>query len=263
MIATLEQILADTNDRLLDLRRIEADLRAAAEKAPAVAAWAGAFGGAALAVIAEVKRRSPSAGVIASELDPSHLAASYQRGGASAISVLTNEPFFGGKMEDLELVQKAVGIPVLRKDFILDPVQLYQAKAAGASAVLLIVRAVDAARLEDLFVLASELGLGTLVEVHGENELEVAMRMDPACIGVNSRNLETFRVDVGSMQNVLRLVPPDVVAVAESGMRLREDVELVATWGADAVLVGTALAGSREPADAVRNLTGVERRGRG
>jgi indole-3-glycerol phosphate synthase len=263
LIATLDQILANTIDSLPDLRRSEADLRAAADAAPATAAWGDAFAGEDVAVIGEVKRRSPSTGAIALELNPALLAASYQAGGASAISVLTNEPFFGGTIGDLEAVQRAVEIPVLRKDFIIDPVQLYEAKASGASAVLLIVRALDAVRLEELYVLAAELKLGALVEVHDEGELEVAMRMTPAVVGVNSRDLETFRVDVSAMQNVLRLMPQEVVAVAESGMRNRADVELVSSWGADAVLIGTALAQSVEPAETVRTLTGVKRHGRG
>jgi indole-3-glycerol phosphate synthase len=260
---TLEQILANTIDRLPDLRRLEADLRSAADAAPEAAAWDGAFGGEAVAVIAEVKRRSPSAGVIAPDLDPARLAASYQAGGAKGISVLTNERFFGGTMQDLEAVQRMVAIPVLRKDFILDPVQLYEAKAAGASAVLLIVRALNLVQLEELSALAAELGLGALVEVHDEKELEVAMRLSPACVGVNSRDLETFQINVSAMQDVLRSIPKEVVAVAESGMEQREDVELVASWGADAVLVGTALAGSAEPSEAVRTMTGVKRHDRG
>jgi len=263
LTAKLEQILANTIDRLPDLRRSEADLRAAADAAPMAAAWDGAFGGEAVAVIAEVKRRSPSAGAIAPNLDPARLAASYQAGGAKGISVLTNERFFGGTMQDLEAVQRMVAIPVLRKDFILDPVQLYEAKAAGASAVLLIVRVLDLLQLKELSALAAELGLGALVEVHDEKELDVAMRLSPACIGVNSRDLETFRVDVSATQGVLRSIPKEVVAVAESGMEQREDVELVASWGADAVLVGTALAGSAKPAEAVRTLTGVRRYERG
>jgi indole-3-glycerol phosphate synthase len=262
LTATLDLILAETIDRLPDLKRRESQIRAAAEAAPETPGWSGAFGGDSVAVIAEVKRRSPSAGAIAPELNPSDLAASYQAGGASAISVLTNEPFFGGTMGDLAVVKKAVAVPVLRKDFILDPVQLYEARASGASAVLLIVRALDDAQLEDLCHVASALRLGTLVEVHDEEELQRALRVNPACVGVNSRDLTTFRVDVAAMREVLQPIPPNVVAVAESGISSRADVELVASWGADAVLVGTALASSSQPATAVRSLTGVERHGR-
>lgn len=263
LTVTLEQILANTIDSLPDLRRLEADLRAAAKAAPVAPVWDDAFVGEEVAVIGEVKRRSPSAGAIAPELDPALLAASYQAGGASAVSVLTNEPFFGGTIGDLRAVRRTVDVPVLRKDFIIDPIQLYEAKASGASAVLLIVRALDAVKLQDLYLLAAELQLSALVEVHDQGELELAMRVTPACVGVNSRDLETFRIDVSAMEDVLRSVPQEVVAVAESGMRTREDVELVASWGADAVLVGTALAGSVEPAAAVRTLTGVKRHGRG
>jgi indole-3-glycerol phosphate synthase len=152
---------------------------------------------------------------------------------------------------------------VLRKDFIVDAVQIYETRAIGASAVLLIVRALGPGQLAELHELASDLGLGVLLEVHDERELDDALRVGPRCVGVNSRDLTTFRVDVDRMGEVLRSVPPGITAIAESGLESRADVEKAASWGADAVLVGTALARSQEPAKAVKQLTGVTRRGRG
>jgi indole-3-glycerol phosphate synthase len=262
LTTALDRILADTHDRLQELRRRELELRSLAESRPPPPEWSAAFGGPEVTVIAEVKRRSPSAGAIASDLDPAALARSYVAGGAGAISVLTNETFFGGSLADLEQVAQAVTEPVIRKDFIIDHVQLYEARAAGASAVLLIARALDPARLDDLSRLASELGLATLVEVHTRRELEDALRVQPKCVGVNSRDLATFRVAIDYIADILRAVPEGAVAVAESGIEHRSDVERVAGWGADAVLVGTALVRSHDPAAAVRKLIGVERSGR-
>jgi indole-3-glycerol phosphate synthase len=229
---------------------------------PAPPPWSGAFEGPDLAVIAEIKRRSPSAGDIAPELDPVLLATEYETGGAQAVSVLTNGPFFGGALADVESVRAAIKRPILRKDFIVDPVQLYETRAIGASATLLIVRALELPQLTDLHQLALELGLGTLIEVHDARDLEDALRVSPLCLGVNSRDLTTFQVDVNQTEAVVRSVPAGITAVAESGLESRADVEKVATWGADAVLIGTALASSPEPAKAVAQLTGVKRRGR-
>jgi len=229
---------------------------------PVPSPWSAAFAGPDVAVVAEVKRRSPSAGDIAPDLDPAFLASEYDAGGARAVSVLTNERFFGGSLADVESVRAAITRPILRKDFILDPVQLYETRAIGASATLLIVRALEPQQLADLHQLASELGLATLIEVHDVKELEEALRVSPDCLGVNSRDLTTFQVDVNQMAHVVRSVPAGITTVAESGMENRADVETVASWGADAVLIGTALASSREPAKAVEQLTGVKRRGR-
>jgi indole-3-glycerol phosphate synthase len=213
-------------------------------------------------VIGEVKRRSPSAGAIAPDLDPAALAAAYSAGGARAISVLTNDTFFGGSLADLESVRDVVDLPLIRKDFLVDPVQIYEARAVGASAVLLIVRALEREQLEDLYRLACELGLATLVEVHTEKELDEALRIDARFVGVNSRDLTTFQVDIERIAEVIRSIPQEITAVAESGIGSRADVKRVAQWGADAVLVGTTLARSARPAEAVKQLTGVARRGR-
>ncbi len=240
-----------------------AEFREAAEARPAAPSWTAALAGSHVSVIAELKRRSPSVGSIASNLDPGKHARAYELGGASAVSVLTNARYFGGCLGDLRRVAEVVTIPVLRKDFILDSVQVYESRAAGAAAILLIVRALDLAALHDLFTLAGELGLGVLLEVHNLEELAIALQVNATCIGVNSRDLATFRVDLTALAGVLDEVPGHVVAVAESGLKNRADVAKVASWGADAVLVGTALAGASDPSSAVRDLIGIARRGRG
>ncbi len=259
MTATLKQMLDDTRKRVRGLEPRASQLEAAARAAAPAPAWSAALAGSDVAVIAEVKRRSPSAGAIAPDLDPGCLAADYERGGARAVSVLTEEVHFGGSLGDLEEVRGAVALPVLCKAFIVAPIQLYEAKAAGASAVLLIVRALEDARLAELSQAALELGLGRLVEVHGAGELERALALQPESVGVNSRDLDTFTVDLATIEATLREVPSGVVAVAESGLGCREDIVRVADWGADAVLVGTALARAPDPGRAVSDLTGVER----
>ncbi|UCF40779.1 MAG: indole-3-glycerol phosphate synthase TrpC [Gemmatimonadota bacterium] len=263
MTTTLDSILNAARERVRTLKGERAALEAAARAAPRPPGWSGVFGGAQVAVIAEVKRRSPSAGAIAEGLEPADLARSYAAGGASAISVLTEGEHFGGSLADLEAVRRAVRMPVLRKDFVVDALQLYEARAAGASAVLLIVRALDQGRLVELAGAAGELGLGRLLEVHDASELERALAVEAESIGVNSRDLDDFSVDVARIEQVVRLVPPGVAVVAESGMSGRSDVEQVAAWGADAVLVGTALAGAADPEGAVRSLAGVARVTRG
>lgn len=258
----LTAILAATRRRVAGLQSRRAALERAAARAPRAPEWTAAFQGPDLAVIAEIKRRSPSAGVIAPDLDPAAWARAYQAGGARALSVLTDAPHFGGSLEDLTRVREVVELPVLRKDFLIDPVQLFEARAAGASAVLLIVRALGDAVLDELARLAADLGLARLVEVHTADELARAVRIRPECIGVNSRDLETFVVDVAATAPLLAAVPPDLIAVAESGIAARADVTRVAAWGADAILVGTALSGAFDPAEGVRQLTGVPRSGR-
>ncbi len=259
MTTTLENILNAARERVRGLERRRAALEVAAQVAPHPAPWSGVFGGAHVAVIAEVKRRSPSAGPIAEGLQPAALARSYAAGGAGAISVLTEEEHFGGSLADLEEVERAVQVPVLRKDFVVDELQLWEARAAGASAVLLIVRALEQSRLVELAGAAGELGLGRLVEVHDAAELERALVLEAESIGVNSRNLDDFSVDVARIEEIVRLIPPGVPVVAESGMSGRSDVERVAAWGADAVLMGAALAGAADPETAVRELVGVAR----
>lgn len=257
---TLEEILAVTRERVAALHASAADLRRRAEAAPLPRPFVRP--GKTVGVVAEVKRRSPSQGDIRPDLDPAGHASAYVRGGASAISVLTDEAHFGGSLDDLTKVAAAVPVPVLRKDFILDELQLLEARAAGASAVLLIVRALEHGRLAALSRAAAALGLATLVEIHTARELGPAVAARPAAIGVNARDLATFRVDLGAAERLLRDVPAAIPAVAESGIENRAEVERLAAAGADFVLVGTSVARQSDPEQAVRALCGVTRKGR-
>lgn len=259
---SLRQILDDTTASLPPLRTRLAELERAAALRPAPPSFAGALRGPSVALIAEVKRRSPSMGTINAEIDPADRAAAYARAGASAISVLTDGPHFGGSIDDLRAATARVHTPVIRKDFILDEAQIVEARGAGAAAVLLIVRALSPARLGELLACARAHGLDALVEVHEAGELDVALASGATVIGVNSRNLDTFAIDVPAAWRLLSRIPADRIAVAESGMAVRADVEAAAAAGADAVLVGTALSSLGEPDAAVRALTGVPRRGR-
>jgi indole-3-glycerol phosphate synthase len=261
MRATLDSILAVTRERVAELKPRAHDLeRRAAERRPR--SFAAALAGPLVGVIAEVKRRSPSAGAIATALDPVAHARAYAAGGAVAISVLTDGPHFGGSLEDLQAVSDAVSVPVLRKDFILDELQLVEARGAGASAVLLIVRALAPERLRALARSARDLALGTLVEAHTTEELDGALSVEPTAIGINSRDLNTFVVDLEGAEALLPRVPARVPAVAESGIETRADVERFARAGADLVLVGAAVARAENPSTAVRALCGVRRLGR-
>jgi indole-3-glycerol phosphate synthase len=214
-------------------------------------------------VIAEVKRRSPSAGVIRDSLDAVGHARAYAAGGAMAVSVLTEEPHFGGSLADLEAVAAAVSVPVLRKDFLLDELQLVEARGAGAAGVLLIARVLSAPRLRAMVREAVALALAPLVEIHTPQELDAACAAGATLIGINSRDLDDFTVDLHRAESLLRQVPAELVAVAESGISGRRDVERLAAAGADHVLVGTALSRLGEPEAAVRELSGVARCERG
>jgi len=258
----LDAILTATRDRVAGLRAQARELARRAAAAPAPPPFARALGGREVGIIAEVKRRSPSAGAIREDLDPVAHARAYTQGGAVAISVLTDELHFGGSLDDLARVASAVPVPVLRKDFILDELQLYEARVAGASAVLLIVRALSSEGLRALARAARDQSLGVLVEVHSADELELALRVDPTAVGVNSRDLATFTVDLGHAERLVALVPAGVPVIAESGIATRADVERMAAAGADLVLVGTSVAGTADPEAAVRGLVGVPRKGR-
>jgi indole-3-glycerol phosphate synthase len=259
---TLDTILAVTRARIAALRPRTRELERRAAAAPEPRSFSAVLRGTSIGVIAEVKRRSPSAGAINENLDPVALAGDYAEGGAVAISVLTDEAHFGGSLDDLEQVARQVPCPVLRKDFILDEIQLLEARAAGASAILLIVRAMAPARLNELTRAARDLGLGVLVEAHNAGEIDTAVAVGPTAVGVNSRDLATFKVDHGVAEHLIARVPYDIPAVAESGIESRADVERFAAAGADLVLVGTAVARATDPAAAVRGLSNVTRRGR-
>jgi indole-3-glycerol phosphate synthase len=258
----LDAILAATRARVDGLRPQASDLERRAALAPRPRAFGQVMAGHAVGVIAEVKRRSPSAGTIRADLDPVEHARAYVRGGAVALSVLTDELHFGGSLDDLARVARTMTVPVLRKDFILDELQLYEARIAGAAAVLLIVRALARERLHALAAAALAQGLGIVVEVHEDAELETALAATPTAVGVNSRDLATFAVDLKRAERLLARVPPDIPVIAESGIETRADVERLAAAGADLVLVGTAVARTADPAAAVASLTGVARKGR-
>jgi len=205
-------------------------------------------------VIAEIKRRSPSRGPIRPDLRADEVAMSYERGGACAVSVLTEPEFFGGSMQDLALARAAVALPLLRKDFILDPYQLMEARAGGASAVLLIAALLPGRELQRLLRESEALGLDALVEVHDETELNAALGCGAAVIGINNRDLRTLTVDLETTLRLAPLVPRDTVLVSESGYKRREQVAGLPALGVDAILVGESLA-SRD--DAERTLMGL------
>jgi len=257
----LAALVGEAERRIAAARASRRELEVRAARAPEPPAFGAALAaGRAVAVIAEIKRKSPSAGRLWREDDVSALARTLESAGAAALSVLTEPAHFAGTLDDLSRAAAAVRLPVLRKDFILDRVQLYEARAHGAAAVLLIVRILEAARLADLAAAARALGLATLVEVHGPAELEAAVAAQPTAIGVNARDLDTLAMDHGLVEGLIGKVPAGGIAVAESGLSRRTDVEAVAVRGADAVLVGGAIAGATDPAAALRALVGVARR---
>ena len=261
MPVTLEQILNSTRGGLdgLRARRGALELDAGARRPPP--SFRAALRGVTVAVVAEVKRRSPSAGVIREDLDPGERAALYASHGASAISVLTDGPYFGGSIDDLLAASQRSPVPVLRKDFILEEVQILEARAAGAAAVLLIVRALGN-RLPGLLRFAEGCGLDALVEVHTDEELRQALDAGATVLGVNSRDLDTFAIDMNAALGIVGRVPPECVVVAESGMAGQADVERAAAAGADAVLIGTALSAAASPARLLADLARVVRRAR-
>ncbi len=236
----------------------EALERAAASAGP-VASFAAVLRRPDVAVIAELKRRSPSKGLINDALRVPERAAEYVRSGVAALSVLTEPTRFGGSLDDLRSVRASVQVPVLRKDFIVDRLQILEARSAGASAVLLIARALPPLRLEELVREAHSIGLDVLLEVRDERELERAIGIERAVIGVNNRDLETLALDDSVSARLMPLVPVGRIVVYESGIRHRADVERAASFGADAVLVGSSLSAAVDGAAAAASLIGVRR----
>jgi indole-3-glycerol phosphate synthase len=224
--------------------------------------WAGepvrdpmpAFRSSALSVIAEVKRSSPSKGDLADIPDPAALAAAYEAGGAAAISVLTEQRRFRGSLADLDAVRAGVDVPVLRKDFTVDPYQVWEARAHGADLILLIVAALSDGDLAMLKREADDLGLTCLVEVHTADETRRALQLGATVLGVNNRNLKTLDVDPGMFERLVTLIPADVVRVCESGLLTPDDAARAAAAGADAVLVGEALVRDHAPTRAVADM---------
>ncbi len=214
--------------------------------------------GASLACIAEVKKASPSKGVIRSDFEPVRIARQYAAAGAAAISVLTDVQYFQGSLDYLVQIRAAVDIPVLRKDFIIDEYQIYEARAAGADAILLIVAAIpDAGRLRAYRELAEELGMAALVEVHSAPELALAVAGGAGIIGINNRDLRTFTVSLDVTVSLAPSAPPEAILVAESGVATRSDCDRLAAAGARAVLVGESLVRRDDPGLALRDLLGI------
>jgi indole-3-glycerol phosphate synthase len=256
---TLGGIVAEARERAAAMRAREAELSEAAARSSAPPSLSGALQRRTVGVIAEVKRRSPSKGWINAEMSAVAQAQAYARGGAAAISVLTEPDHFGGSIDDLVSVRGAVVVPVLKKDFHVDPIQLLEAKAIGASAALLIVRALSPKAFGEMMSVATELGLETLVEIRDEEELARALEVGATMIGINNRNLETLAIEPGTSERLLGLIPKSVIGIAESGVSMPADVERLARAGADAVLVGSSVSAAADPASAVRELSTVPR----
>ena len=212
-----------------------------------------------VSVIAEVKRASPSKGSINPELSVSDQVSAYEKGGAAAISIVTEPTRFSGSNDDLVAARAATHLPLLKKDFHVDPVQIMEAKSIGASAALVIVRAVPPTRLRELLDVGRAIDIEILVEIRDERELDLALAFGANLIGVNNRDLETLAIDPETAPRLLPLIPRDIVAIAESGMKTAADVKRVAKAGADSVLIGSQLSASANPEAAVRSLSGVER----
>lgn len=255
----LARILERKRDEIAALRPREAELRAIATDSPPARPWVRALRRPRhVALIAEIKRRAPSAGELDPDLRPEELARAYELAGAVALSVLTDSDF-DGTLADLTRARRAVGIPTLRKDFILDPVQIWESRAAAADAILLIVRALDAPRLSELLAVASDAGLGTLVEVHDDEELSRAIASGAPVLGINNRDLRTFATRLELTRRLASAVPGDRVLVAESGINSGEQVRDLGARGVDAVLVGRALVTHDEPGRLAAELAGQPR----
>ena len=259
-MGVLDDILAVKQAELALVQESEArdTLRRAALHAPPARDFAGGLrrGDGHLAVIAEIKRRSPSKGDLAPNLDPAVSAKTYESGGAAALSVLTDRAFFGGSVDDLQRAGGAVELPVLRKDFTIDETQVYETRAIGADAVLLIVAALpDDGLLAALRALADEIGLSVLVEAHDAAELDRALAAGATVVGVNARDLGSFDEDLGVSERLAGRIPANVRAVAESAIRTPDDAGRMADAGYDAVLVGEALVRSEDPAGLVRAMS--------
>ncbi len=205
-------------------------------------------------LIAEVKRSSPSGGVLCPDFNPVELAKSYAQGGAAAISVLTEANYFEGSIDYLAAIREEVRLPLLRKDFIFDPYQVYESSAYGADALLLIVAILSQEQLEKLLSLSHNLGLRCLVEVHNEDEVERALLSQAKIIGINNRDLNTFTIDINTTHRLLPLIPRQRIVVSESGISSRSDVEKLEGWGVNAVLVGEALVTASDVRNKVREL---------
>ena len=255
-MSVLDSIIEGVREDLAKRRRPLGELHEQMSQAPAPLDAHAVLKGDQIKVIAEVKRASPSKGALSAIGDPAALAEQYENAGASVISVLTEERRFKGSLADLTSVRDRVSIPILRKDFMVDEYQFFEARAHGADMVLLIVAALAKSQLRDFYDLATEMGMAALIEVHTGDELERAMEITPRIIGVNSRNLKTLEVNPVGFSELIPQIPNEVIRVAESGISQRSDVEFAQRHGADAILVGEALVISADPNLAMRTLLG-------
>jgi indole-3-glycerol phosphate synthase len=254
---TLGRLTTRARARAAALESRRNELFARGREAPAAPSLIAALRRSTVTIIAEVKRKSPSKGAINPGLSADAQARAYEAGGAAAISVLTEPDEFGGSNDDLIAVRAATSVPVLKKDFHVEDVQLFEARAIGASAALLIARALPPSELERLAAVAAEIGLEVIVEIRDEEELDRAVARPVTLIGVNNRDLETLIIDPTTTERVLPRIPADRVAIAESGMSVRADIERAARAGADAVLIGSSLSAAADPVGALRDLGGV------
>jgi len=255
-MSVLSSIIEGVREDLAARRLPMGQLQEALETAPAVRDCLPFLISSEMSVIAEVKRSSPSKGALAPISDPAGLAAQYEEAGAHVVSVLTEQRRFGGSLADLDAVRKAIELPILRKDFMVDEYQFYEARAHGADVVLLIVAGLSKNQLEDYFHLSTELGMRSLIEVHTNDELERALEISPEIIGVNSRNLKTLEVDARAFAELIPQIPSSIARVAESGISTREEVIFAQECGATAILVGEALVRSESPSVAINQLLG-------
>ena len=265
----LERIVAVKREELAQARRrcSDREMRAQAENVCAMSdfrhqprgfegALRAAIGQGRAAVIAEIKKASPSKGVLRADFDPPAIAASYERGGAACLSVLTDRQFFQGSPDYLVAARAACGLPVLRKDFMIDPYQVYEARVMGADCILLIAAALDDARMADLESCAHSLGMDVLVEVHDGEELDRALRLETPLVGINNRNLRTFEVSLQTTLGLLRRIPSERFVVTESGILCAADVATMRTAGVHAFLVGEAFMRADDPGEALRGMFG-------
>ncbi len=257
----LDRIVADNRAALEERKRRLplAGLKAMAEEQPPALDFAAALRGDGVSIIAEVKRASPSKGVIRQDFNPAEIARAYAEGGAAAISVLTEPRYFQGSLDYLRDIKSALSgrqIPLLRKDFITDPYQVFEARAYGADALLLIAAILRPEQLDALLRLSHELGMRCLVEVHDEAELSIALGCGAGIIGINNRDLKTFRADISTTERLRPLVPPGKITVSESGIKDRADIERLGKAGVDAVLVGEALMSAPDIAAKLKELRG-------
>ncbi|HKQ88074.1 MAG TPA: indole-3-glycerol phosphate synthase TrpC [Candidatus Acidoferrales bacterium] len=255
----LDRIVAARRESVAHRKRVLPDvaLKLAVQKQPPARDFAAALSRPGCNVIAELKKASPSLGLIREDYQPVPLARSLEAAGAAALSVLTEEEFFQGSLADLKEVKKAVSVPILRKDFIVDPWQVWEARAAGADSLLLIVAVLDDAPLSELLALGRELGMEALVEVHSREELERAKAAGAKIIGVNNRDLRDFKVSLQTSLDLIQEIPEGVVAVSESGLHAREDIERLRLAGFDAFLIGERLMKQAEPAAGLKELLGA------